>query len=96
MRSRFRFLFLVLALTSFIAAGQNQQQLDQLQNMTPAQLSTFNVDDLSDAQIRMFIERFQESGYTIAEIELALKSRGLPQLQIDKLIIVNSQLAMAD
>jgi protein involved in polysaccharide export with SLBB domain len=85
MRSQLRFLFLFLAFTSSIAIAQNQQQLDQLQNMTPAQLSTFNVDDLSDAQIQMFMERLQESGYTEAEIELALKTRGLPQSQIDKL-----------
>jgi len=85
MRSQLRFLFLFLAFSSSIAIAQNQQQLDQLQNMTPAQLSTFNVDDLSDAQIQMFMERLQESGYTEAEIELALKSRGLPQVQIDKL-----------
>jgi len=65
--------------------AQNQQQLEQLQNMTPAQLSTFNVDDLSDAQIQIFVERFQESGYSEAEMELALKTRGLPQTEIDKL-----------
>ncbi len=85
MRSQLRFLLLFFALTSTLAFAQNQQQLEQLQNMTPAQLSTFNVDDLSDAQIQMFMERLQESGYTEAEIELALKTRGLPQAQIDKL-----------
>jgi len=85
MKSQLRFLFLFLTFTSSIAIAQNQQQLDQLQNMTPAQLSTFNVDDLSDAQIQMFMERLNESGYTEAEIELALKTRGLPQAQIDKL-----------
>ena len=87
MRSQSRLLILILTFAIFTYTGlaQNQQQLEQLQNMTPAQLSTFNVDDLSDAQIQMFVERFQESGYTEAEMELALKTRGLPQTQIDKL-----------
>ena len=70
MKSQLRFLFLFLAFTSSIAIAQNQQQLDQLQNMTPAQLSTFNVDDLSDAQIQMFMERLNESGYMMQVAEI--------------------------
>ncbi len=87
MKSRLRFLTTLLAFFISItwSWGQNQDQLDQLQNMTPAQLSTFNIDDLSDAQIQKYMERLQQSGLTEAEIELALKSRGLPQAQIDRL-----------
>ncbi|MCG8308633.1 MAG: SLBB domain-containing protein, partial [Cytophagales bacterium] len=87
MRSLPRFLFYVIAciVTISIARGQSQSELDQLQNMTPAQLSTFNVDDLSDVQIQMFMDRLAQSGYSESEVELVLKSRGLPQSQIDKL-----------
>lgn len=84
-QSRIRFLTLFLVFSASIGYGQTEQQLNQLQNMSAAELSTFNVDDLSDAQIRMFMDRLQESGYSEAEIELALKTRGLPQAQIDKL-----------
>ncbi|NJN27903.1 MAG: polysaccharide biosynthesis protein [Cyclobacteriaceae bacterium] len=64
---------------------QSQDGINQMQNMTPAQLSTFNVDDLSDAQIKKYAEQAAGSGYSEAEIEMALKSRGMPQAQIDKL-----------
>lgn len=87
MKSQLRFLLSFFALFICMSSNwaQTQDELDQLQNMTPAQLSTFNVDDLSDAQVQMFMDRLSQSGFTEAEIELALKTRGLPQAQIDKL-----------
>ena len=87
MKSQLRFLLAIFFFSLILAdvSGQTQQELEQLQNMTPAQLSTFNVDDLSDAQIQMFMDRLAESGYSEQEIELALRTRGLPQAQIDKL-----------
>lgn len=56
-----------------------------LQNMSAAQLSTFNVDNLTDAQVQKYIDEVAKSGYSQAEVELALKSKGLPQAEIDKL-----------
>lgn len=87
MKSQLRFLLsaFILCISLSISLGQTQQELNQLQNMTPAQLSTFNIDDLSDSQIQMFMDRLSESGLSEAEIEFALKSRGLPQTQIDRL-----------
>ena len=87
MKSLLRFLLSVFIFWSIFtsAFGQTQEELNQLQNMSPAQLSTFNIDDLSDAQIQLFMSRLSESGYSEAEIDLALKTRGLPQAQIDKL-----------
>jgi protein involved in polysaccharide export with SLBB domain len=87
MKSRLRFLFIFFALivSAYFVLAQNQQQLNQLQNMSAAQLSTFNVDNLSDAQISKYMEQLEQSGYSQAEIELALKTRGMPQAQIDKL-----------
>jgi protein involved in polysaccharide export with SLBB domain len=84
-RLRFLFLFFVLFASAYLALAQNQQQLNQLQNMSAAQLSAFNVDDLSDAQISNFLSQLEQSGYSQAEVELALKTRGMPQAQIDKL-----------
>ena len=86
MKAILRFLStLCLVLVMTVLYAQTEDELNQLQNMTPAQLSTFNVDDLSDAQIQMFMDRLGESGLSEAEIELALESRGLPQAQVDKL-----------
>ena len=87
MKSQLRFLLSVFIFCSIVSTviGQTQQELNQLQNMSAAELSTFNVDDLSDAQIQLFLNRLSESGYSEAEIELALKTRGLPQAHIDKL-----------
>lgn len=87
MKSQFRFLLAVFGffILSANVFGQNQAEINQMQSMTPAQLSTINVDDLSDAQIQKYIDQAAQSGYSEAEIELALKSRGLPQAQIDKL-----------
>jgi protein involved in polysaccharide export with SLBB domain len=73
-----------LFLTSF-ASAQSSQQVDQLQNMSAAELSTVNVDNLSDQQIRKYLDQLANSGYSQAEVEMALKARGLPQAQIDKL-----------
>jgi hypothetical protein len=56
-----------------------------MQNMSAAQLSTINVDDLSDSQIQKYLDQLAQSGYSQAEVEMALKARGLPQAQIDKL-----------
>jgi protein involved in polysaccharide export with SLBB domain len=87
MRSQLRFLTFLIAFFAFAlqARAQNQQQLNQMQNMSAAQLSTINVDDLSDAQIQKYLDQLSQSGYSQAEVEMALKARGLPQAQIDKL-----------
>ncbi len=84
----FRTLFILpvfILMIQGVLFGQTPEQLNQLQNMTPAQLSTFNADDLTDEQIQMFVDRFEQSGMSEAEVELALKSRGMPEAQIDKL-----------
>ena len=87
MKSQLRFLLTVFGFFILIANVfcQNQTDINQMQSMTPAQLSTFNVDDLSDAQIQKYIDQAAQSGYSEAEIEMALKARGLPEAQIDKL-----------
>lgn len=84
-RHRIFLTLLGLFVVNIVLFGQNQMDISQLQNMTPAQLSSFNVGNLSDAQIQQYMDKVAESGYTEAQIEIALKSRGLPQAQIDKL-----------
>lgn len=73
-------IFFGLFIVSFNSFGQNQ-----LQNMSATELSTFNVDNLTDAQVQKYIDEVAKSGYSQAEVELGLKAKGLPQAEIDKL-----------
>ncbi|MCK5704483.1 MAG: hypothetical protein KAI29_25195, partial [Cyclobacteriaceae bacterium] len=71
MRSQLRFLLIIFGLFIINANifGQNQTDLNQIESMTPSQASTFNVDNLSDAQIKKYMEQAAQSGYSEAEIE---------------------------
>ena len=53
--------------------------------LTPSQIAQIDIDKLSDAQIQIFVQRFEESGLSEQEMEFALKARGLPEIQISKL-----------
>lgn len=77
--------FFIFFITHTFSWGQTQDEINQLQNMSPAQMSSFNVDDLSDAQIRRYQQMLQQSGYSEAEVEAYLLSRGMSQSQISKL-----------
>ncbi len=48
-------------------------------------LSSLNVDDLSDGQIRILMERAQSSGYSQSQLEVLARARGMSELQINKL-----------
>lgn len=82
MNLRIRFLQVIFGI--FIISSNLFGQT-QMQNITPSQAGSFNVDNLSDAQVKRYMEQATQSGYSEAEIELALRARGLPQMQIDKL-----------
>lgn len=49
------------------------------------QLSSINVDNLSNDQIRSFWEKAQSQGYTLSDLENLAKLKGVPQIQISKL-----------
>ena len=49
------------------------------------QLSSINVDNLSNEQIRSFWEKAQSQGYTLSDLENLAKLKGVPQIQISKL-----------
>ena len=57
--------------------GQQTPSIQNIQNL--------NVDDLSDAQIQKFVDRIEASGYTQDQLILLAKSRGMSDLQIQKL-----------
>lgn len=55
------------------------------QNIDPQNLSTVNVDELSDDQIREFIKQAESSGLSESEMIQMAKARGMSQTEIDKL-----------
>jgi protein involved in polysaccharide export with SLBB domain len=68
---------------SMLNPGQTQEisELSQ-QNLMDLNLSTLKVDQLSDSQIRSYLNRIDQSGLSEEEIEAALLSRGLPESEL--------------
>ncbi|WP_144895069.1 SLBB domain-containing protein [Lutibacter sp. Hel_I_33_5] len=48
-------------------------------------LSTINIDDLSDNQVLSYWSKAKEEGYSIPQLEMILSSKGMPSNQISKL-----------
>ena len=71
------FLVLVIASDSLIFAQNEAIDVNNIQNI--------NVDDLSDEQIRQFINEVDKRGLTDSQIELLARSRGVSNLQLQKL-----------
>lgn len=68
------------------AEAQNENQTaNQQQNISASDLSNIKVDQLTDAQLRNYMQRAQEAGLTQTEVETALKARGMPDSEILKL-----------
>ncbi|SMD34321.1 protein involved in polysaccharide export, contains SLBB domain of the beta-grasp fold [Reichenbachiella faecimaris] len=76
------FILLVLVLTFFFS-GYNTLFAQQELNVN--NIASINIDDLSDAQIQKFITKVEESGYTEDQLIMMAKSRGMSELQIQKL-----------
>lgn len=55
------------------------------QSLASANLSTINVNDLSDAQILNYINQAESSGYSEAQLEAFARQRGMPASEISKL-----------
>ncbi len=67
-------------------SGADTRALEQqLQNMDAAQLSRINIDDISDAQLQAMLLRMQDAGYTLSDVELAMRARGMSEVQVQKL-----------
>ena len=56
-----------------------------IQSLRGANLSTVEIDDLTDQQIVKFFERAQESGLTEDQLAIIAQQRGMSSLQISKL-----------
>lgn len=70
------FLLFVVVLPTQVSA-QSDINLQDIGNI--------NVDDLSDEQIKKFVDRVESSGYSEEQLVMMAKSRGMSQLQVQKL-----------
>ncbi|MEP1034512.1 SLBB domain-containing protein [Ekhidna sp.] len=62
------------------------QALSQdLNNLSPSDLNSVNIDQLTDEQVQRFLDRAKESGLTLEQLELVAKQRGMSNTQIAKL-----------
>ena len=55
------------------------------QSLSSTDLSTINVDDLSDEQILSYLKQAESSGYTQGQLEAFARQRGMSATQISKL-----------
>lgn len=56
-----------------------------LNNLSPSDLNSVNIDELTDEQVQRFLDRAKESGLTLEQLELVAKQRGMSSSQISKL-----------
>ncbi len=71
------FLLVICSILSF--------QLYAQEGINVQNLSTLNVDQLTDDQIQKFIDQMESSGYSQQQLEILAKSRGMSSSQIMKL-----------
>jgi protein involved in polysaccharide export with SLBB domain len=82
-RTFLNFITIFLCLTNFYLAevsAQNQQA-----DINSIDFAKINVDDITDDQIRQLMEKSAENGLTQQQIETVALSRGMPQVEIQKL-----------
>lgn len=72
-----------LILMSFACGLQSLAQ--DPNNLSPSDLNSVNIDDLTDEQVQRFLDRAKESGLTLEQLELVAKQRGMSSTQIAKL-----------
>ena len=66
------------------------------QQISQMNFSTVHVDDLSDAQIRQFIDQVHRTGMTDAQIDQVALAKGLPPAELQKLKARISRLTLSD
>jgi len=71
-------LLLILVLTVFSPKLTTAQSIE-------SQLSSINVDNLSDQQILSYWNKAKQQGYTIDQLAVLAKAKGMPAIQIEKL-----------
>lgn len=77
------YLLMMLTVVMLMLNGIPAQAQSSSMNMND--LSKIQVDELTDAQIKQFISRAEESGMTQEQLEAAAMARGMPYSEITKL-----------
>lgn len=80
MNVRISALFLFVCLLFFTLSGHAQVNSLSLQN-----LSSLNVDDITDADIRTYLQKAKDNGIDEQNMFRILREKGLPQQELDKL-----------
>ncbi len=76
---------LTLAVFSFTLLIVPVSSHAQTNDLSSADFSRINVDEVSDAQIKQLLSRAQASGYSQQQIEAAALAKGMPQSELSKL-----------
>ncbi len=72
-----------LILLAFLSGIQSFAQ--DPDDFSPSDLNSINIDELTDEQVQRFLDKAQESGLTLEQLELVAKQRGMSSTQIAKL-----------
>lgn len=73
-------IFVVLLITT-LCVGETATA----QNISASEISTLDIDELSDEQIAGYWEKAQEQGYTLDQLEVLASAKGMTTLQVSKL-----------
>ena len=77
----FKRILLQMFLATFLVLASAEGQAQNIQN----QMSQIEVDDLSDEQVAKYWEKIKEEGYTLDQALAIAKTRGMSELQAQKL-----------
>jgi len=77
-----RFFILIISLTTVSTVSWSQTQQNDLNSID---FTKIKVDELSDEQIRLMMEKAAENGVTQQQIEVVAMSRGMSQTEVQKL-----------
>ncbi len=77
---KYFFRILLFLFTTTLVYSTQAQDAPSIQN-----LQNINVDELTDDQIKRFIQQVESSGYTEQQLELLARARGMSEAQISKL-----------
>lgn len=76
-------LIIIFSLVFFVSFD-TKAQIEGV-DISSMDFSKIKVDDISDDQIQQLVERAAQSGYTPQQIETAALTKGMPQLEVQKL-----------
>jgi len=79
---QYRVIFYMLSLCLSLSLVSN---LGYSQSLNSTNLSSINIDELSDEQILNYLKQAEGSGYTQSQLEAFARQRGMPESQISKL-----------